>query len=119
MNARKNYHYLLEDINAAKNPLDVENVVFNADTLEKARNIFYDVTIFKLDSIGNYIESNDNSGVVVRIHCTDWEYSEDENFYNNADLEKYVNDEIADRVYFYQHEMNYSELEAEKLALIY
>ena len=82
----------------------MSKVYFNPAILEKAKQLFYAVY---------------NDGDCVRIYRTDWEYSEEEVFHNNADLEKYVNDEIADRVYFYQHEMNYSESEAEKYALMY
>ena len=83
-------------------------ITFDKSILEKAKRLFYSVTVYTYNSVGNYVKSADNTGAFVRIYRTGWEYSEDENFYNNADLEKYVNDELADRVYFYQHELDYS-----------
>lgn len=82
----------------------MSKVYFNPAILEKAKQLFYAVY---------------NDGDRVRIYRTDWEYEEAEIFCNNDDLEKYVNDELADRVYFYQHEFEYSKAEAEKAALIY
>ena len=119
MEIRKNVSDLIRAIEAAGNPLNVANVIFNAEILKNAKNMFYSVEIFKLSVTGKYVKSDDNTGVMARIYRTDWEYAEEETFYNNADLEKFVNDELADRMWFYQHEMEYDENTARKYALTY
>lgn len=112
---RKNCNDLLEAIHAAENPLDIEDVIFNADSLQKARRLFYEVNVMGKTPVKGQFEAIDsNSGVYITVYRTDWDYECPETFYNNEDFVKFVNDEIADRVYFYQHEFNYTAEEAEE-----
>lgn len=112
---RKNCNDLLKDIHAASNPLDIEKVTFSADTLQKARRLFYEANVMDVTPTKGRFEAIDgNSGIYITIFRTDWSYEEPETLYNNDDFEKFVNDEIADRIYFYQHEMNETAEEAER-----
>lgn len=82
---------------------------FDEKLLAKARSLFPLVYVDNLSDDGIMIIGSESANVAegfrIRLFYSDWEYEDATIIRSNEELEKIVNDELHDRVWYLQHEL--------------